>query len=47
VIEAASRRVSELVSPDSDIHASADYRRHLTGVLTKRALKRALGVARV
>ena len=47
VIEAASRRVSELVSPDSDIHASADYRRHLAGVLTKRALKRALGVARV
>jgi carbon-monoxide dehydrogenase medium subunit len=46
-IEAASRRASELVSPDSDIHASADYRRHLTGVLTKRALKRALGVARV
>ena len=46
-IEAASRRASELVSPDSDIHASADYRRHLAGVLTKRALKRALGVARV
>ena len=46
-IEAASRRVSELVSPDSDIHASADYRRHLAGVLTKRALKRALGAARV
>jgi CO/xanthine dehydrogenase FAD-binding subunit len=46
-IEAASRRASELVSPDSDIHASADYRRHLTGVLTKRALKRALGAARV
>jgi CO/xanthine dehydrogenase FAD-binding subunit len=45
-IEAAARRASELVSPDSDIHASADYRRHLTGVLTKRALKRALGVAR-
>ena len=45
-IEAAARRASELVSPDSDIHASADYRRHLTGVLTKRALKRALGAAR-
>ena len=45
-IEAAARRASELVSPDSDIHASADYRRHLAGVLTKRALKRALGVAR-
>jgi CO/xanthine dehydrogenase FAD-binding subunit len=46
-IEAAARRACELVSPDSDIHASADYRRHLTGVLTKRALKRALGVAHV
>ena len=45
-IEAAARRASELVSPDSDIHASSDYRRHLTGVLTKRALTRALGVAR-
>ncbi len=45
-IEAAARRASELVSPDADIHASADYRRHLTGVLTKRALTRALGVAR-
>ena len=45
-IEAAARRASELVSPDSDIHASADYRRHLAGVLTKRALRRALGVAR-
>ena len=45
-IEAAARRASELVSPDADIHASADYRRHLTGVLTKRALKRALGAAR-
>jgi carbon-monoxide dehydrogenase medium subunit len=31
-----------LVSPDSDIHASADYRRHLTRVLTERAVKRAL-----
>jgi len=41
-IEAAARRASELVEPDSDIHASADYRRHLTGVLTGRAIKRAL-----
>lgn len=41
-IEAASRRATELVEPDADIHASADYRRHLTGVLTGRAIKRAL-----
>jgi aerobic carbon-monoxide dehydrogenase medium subunit len=45
-IAAAARRASELVSPDGDIHASVDYRRHLTGVLTKRAITRALGVAR-
>jgi len=44
-IDAAARRAAELVSPDSDIHASADYRRHLTMVLTRRALKRALKVA--
>jgi aerobic carbon-monoxide dehydrogenase medium subunit len=44
-IEAAGRRASELVEPDADIHASADYRRHLTGVLTTRAIKRALAKA--
>lgn len=40
-IAAAASRAGALVEPDSDIHASADYRRHLTGVLTGRALKRA------
>ncbi|MBI4270587.1 MAG: xanthine dehydrogenase family protein subunit M [Candidatus Rokubacteria bacterium] len=45
-LAAAARRAAELVNPDSDIHASADYRRHLTSVLTRRALERALGVAR-
>jgi carbon-monoxide dehydrogenase medium subunit len=40
-IAAAAAKASELVQPDADIHASADYRRHLTGVLTARALKRA------
>ena len=44
-IDAAAGRAAELVSPDSDIHASADYRRHLTAVLTRRALRRALKVA--
>jgi aerobic carbon-monoxide dehydrogenase medium subunit len=45
-LDAAARKATELVDPDADIHASADYRRHLTGVLTKRALMRAIGVAR-
>ena len=40
-IEAAARRAAELVEPDSDLHASADYRRNLTRVLTARALRRA------
>ena len=45
-IEAAAARAAELVQPDSDVHASADYRRHLTRVLTGRAIKRALTVAK-
>jgi carbon-monoxide dehydrogenase medium subunit len=40
-LEAAAQRASELVEPDSDIHASAAYRRHLTRVLTARAVARA------
>jgi CO/xanthine dehydrogenase FAD-binding subunit len=44
-VAAASARAAELVSPDSDIHASADYRRNLTRVLTGRALKRAIARA--
>ena len=45
-IEAAAARAAELVAPDSDIHASAEYRRHLTSVLTGRALRRALKTPR-
>jgi aerobic carbon-monoxide dehydrogenase medium subunit len=45
-LEAASARAAELVEPDSDVHASAAYRRHLTRVLTARALRRALERAR-
>ena len=40
-IETAAARAAELVEPDSDIHASAAYRRNLTRVLTGRALRRA------
>jgi len=40
-IEAAAVRASELVEPDNDIHASAEFRRHLTRVLTRRALRQA------
>jgi carbon-monoxide dehydrogenase medium subunit len=44
-VAAAAARAAELVQPDSDIHASADYRRNLTRVLTGRALKKAIGRA--
>ena len=44
-IEAAAARAAELVQPDSDVHASAEYRRHLTRVLTARAITRALKAA--
>jgi len=32
------RRVSESLRPDGDLHASADYRREVAGVLARRAL---------
>jgi carbon-monoxide dehydrogenase medium subunit len=44
-IAAAAARAAELVDPDSDIHASAAYRRNLTRVLTQRALRRAIARA--
>lgn len=40
-IDAAAAKAAELVSPQSDQQGSADYRRHLTRVLTARALRRA------
>ena len=36
------RLVSGAVRPDSDLHASSEYRTHLAGVLTRRALARAV-----
>ncbi|HLR93935.1 MAG TPA: hypothetical protein VK053_05390, partial [Jiangellaceae bacterium] len=37
---AAAAAVTEL-EPEDDIHATAEYRRHLAGVLTERALQAA------
>lgn len=49
-IDKAVRCVREAVTPNTDLHASADYRRHLVGVLVRRALEqawsRALGESR-
>jgi aerobic carbon-monoxide dehydrogenase medium subunit len=44
-INAAARAAAGAVEPDSDIHASAAYRRHLTAVLTARAVRRAVALA--
>jgi carbon-monoxide dehydrogenase medium subunit/2-furoyl-CoA dehydrogenase FAD binding subunit len=41
LFEDVSRRVAAGVSPDGDLHASSEYRSHLSGVLTRRALARA------
>jgi CO/xanthine dehydrogenase FAD-binding subunit len=35
------RRLASALRPDSDLHASSDYRKHLARVLTRRALARA------
>jgi CO/xanthine dehydrogenase FAD-binding subunit len=44
--EEAGRRVSERLTPDGDLHASREYRKHVAGVLTRRALARAAAHAR-
>jgi aerobic carbon-monoxide dehydrogenase medium subunit len=44
---AAADLARQQVDPEPDIHATADYRRHLAGVLTQRALLEALGEAQV
>jgi CO/xanthine dehydrogenase FAD-binding subunit len=41
-LDEAGRRVSEQVTPESDLHASVDYRRHLAGTMTVRALRAAV-----
>jgi len=45
VMEEAGRIAAEEAKPISDFRASADYRRHLIAVLTKRSLETALTVA--
>ncbi|HEU0168078.1 MAG TPA: xanthine dehydrogenase family protein subunit M [Chloroflexota bacterium] len=42
-IGAAAEVAAEGAQPESDIHASAEYRRHLTRVLTRRALEQLAG----
>jgi len=42
---AAGRLVGAAVDPEPDIHATAEYRRHLAEVLAVRALRAAAGHA--
>ncbi|MEU8055772.1 FAD binding domain-containing protein [Microbispora bryophytorum] len=44
--EAVAGAVRDRIDPEGDIHATADYRRHLTGVLAARALRDAAAAAR-
>ena len=37
-IEAVSAGVQKMIDPPGNVHASADYQRHIAGVLTRRAL---------
>jgi carbon-monoxide dehydrogenase medium subunit len=38
IIAAAAAEVQAMVAPSGNVHASADYQRHLAGVLTQRAV---------
>jgi len=40
-IEAVAAEVQAMVSPSGNVHASADYQRHLAGILTQRTIKAA------
>ena len=40
-IEAVAADVQSMIAPSGNVHASADYQRHIAGVLTRRALSSA------
>jgi carbon-monoxide dehydrogenase medium subunit len=42
MLEEAGRRAAADLRPDSDLHASSEYRQHVAGVLTRRALGHAV-----
>ena len=46
VLEAAGKQAADECDPASDLRGSADYKRDLTRVLTKRAIRRAMNRAR-
>jgi len=37
-IDAAAARVREMIEPSGNVHGSADYQRHIAGILTQRAV---------
>jgi CO/xanthine dehydrogenase FAD-binding subunit len=43
LVRELSRVIAEELEPDSDIHASAQYRKEVGGVLARRALQAAYG----
>lgn len=46
LLEAAAEAVRNAIAPTTDLHVSADYRRHLAGVLTRRVVRAAIDRAK-